>query len=105
MLSINEYDENGALTGSFDGWYTRGIRIAGNWTNAKTGGVLEFSLNVIGGVPASAVWAGEWKRLHTGRFESATLAIFNETGGTSVFSLTRFRALTRAYRRRGNYRR
>lgn len=90
MLSINEYDENGALTGSFDGWYTRGIRIAGNWTNAKTGGVLEFSLNVIGGVPASAVWAGEWKRLHTGRFESATLAIFNETGGSFSFQLDAF---------------
>jgi hypothetical protein len=33
---MDEYDENGAMTGSFDGWYTRGIRITGTWTNAKT---------------------------------------------------------------------
>ncbi|NLT14481.1 MAG: hypothetical protein GXY05_09075 [Clostridiales bacterium] len=90
MISFSEYDENGERTGSFDGWYTRGIRITGNWTNAKTGDVLEFNLNVIGGVPANAIWAGEWRRTHAGRFESAKLAIFSETSGSFRFQLDVF---------------
>jgi hypothetical protein len=87
MLSMDEYDENGELTGRFDGWYTRGIRITGTWTNAKTDKILEFSLKVIGGVPASAVWAGEWQRMDFSMFESATLVIFNETKSGFEFQI------------------
>ncbi len=89
MIAMSEYDEYGQLTGSFDGWYTRGIRISGTWTNAKTDGKLDFSLNILGGVPANAVWAGEWHRM-TGRFDSATLAIYNETKSGFSFQLDAF---------------
>jgi hypothetical protein len=90
MIYLDEYDENGELTGKFDGWYTRGIRITGSWTNAKTDAKLDFNLSIIGGIPANAVWAGEWHRMDTGCFDSATLAIFNETNSSFEFQLDAF---------------
>lgn len=90
MISLSEYDENDQHTGTFDGWYTHGIRITGNWTNVKTNATLEFSLNVIGGIPANAIWAGEWERMNTGRFNSATLVIYDETKSGFNFQLDAF---------------
>ena len=90
MTFIDEYDENGERTGSFEGWYTRGIRLSGSWTKAVTEEKLDFSLSVIGGIPANAVWAGEWHRMDTGRFDSATLAVYNETKSGFDFQLDAF---------------
>lgn len=92
MISLNEYDEDGKLTGKFDGWYTHGIRISGSWTNTKTNESLDFSLKVIGGIPLGAVWAGEWHRLNTGRFASAALVIFNETKNSFDFQMDSYNA-------------
>lgn len=85
MMYINEFDEVGDMTGQFDGWYTPGIRITGRWTDTKTDKVLDFNLAIIDGVPADAIWAGEWKRMDTGRFYSATLVIFQETENSFEF--------------------
>lgn len=90
MIYLDEYDENGELTGKFDGWYTHSIRMTGSWTNSKTDKTLNFNLKVIGGIPANAIWAGEWKRMDTGRFGSATLVVFNETKSGFEFQMDAF---------------
>jgi hypothetical protein len=90
MFYIDEYDENGERTGKFDGWYTHSIRMTGSWTNTKTNDILDFNLKVIGGIPANAIWSGEWKRMDTGRFGSATLVIFNETKSGFEFQMDAF---------------
>ncbi len=90
MITIKEYDVDGTFTGTFDGWYTPGIRLSGSWTNAKTDEVLSISLDVMDGIPSDAVWAGEWKRTETGRFASAALVIFNETQSSFAFQIDAF---------------
>jgi hypothetical protein len=42
------------------------------------------------GIPQNAVWAGEWKRMKTGRFNSATLVILNETTTGFDFQIDAF---------------
>jgi hypothetical protein len=91
MLTMQETDIAGEVTGTFDGWYVPGIRLEGAWTNAKTGELLDFSLQVQGGIPENAVWSGEWHRLDTGRFASASLVIFNETTSSFDFQVDAFR--------------
>jgi hypothetical protein len=89
-VKMKENDGSGAATGTFDGLYVPGISFTGSWTNAKTDETLDFSLTVIGGIPKDAVWAGEWRRADTGRFNSATLVIFNETKTDFEFQLDAF---------------
>lgn len=92
MVAMNEYDENGKLTGKFDGWYTHNISLTGSWTNGETNETLNFNLKVIGGIPLDAVWAGEWHRMDTGRFASATLVIFNESKSGFSFQMDAYNA-------------
>jgi hypothetical protein len=89
MISLKEYDKNG-VAATFDGWYVPGIRITGVWTIDKTKETFDFALDVIGGIPANALWSGEWKRMDTGRFSSATLVIFNELDSSFDFQIDAF---------------
>ena len=90
MLTMKETDAGGTVTGTFDGYYVPGIRLSGLWTNPKTNETLDFRLNVVNGIPKDAVWSGEWHRLDTGRFASATLVIFNETKTSLDFQVDAF---------------
>lgn len=53
----------------------------------KTKATMPFKLKVINGTSENAVWAGEWKRMNSGRFGAANLVIFNETGKEFDFQL------------------
>jgi len=87
MMIINQYGDDGKAAGKFDGWYSPGVSIKGSWTDAATDVVQDFYLKVINGIPAGAIWAGEWKRMDTDRFNSATLIIFNETKTSFDFQM------------------
>ena len=90
ILTMQETDPGGEVTGTFDGWYVPGIRLSGGWTDAKTGEYLDFSLKVKDGISDGAVWAGEWMRMGTGRFAHAFLVIFNETEVDFDFQMEAF---------------
>lgn len=90
MMTMKEFETDGPVTGAFDGWYTPGIDFTGIWTNAKTNKTLNFSLNVINGIPKDAVWSGAWNRLHAGLYDTAKIAIFNETKTGFDFQIDAF---------------
>jgi hypothetical protein len=90
MLTMKEYGEDGDVTGSFDCWYAPGIRLTGTWTDAGGEKTLEVKLDVLDGIPADAVWAGEWYRQDGGMFDSATLVIFNEAKTQFSFQFDAF---------------
>ncbi len=87
---MNEYGDDGAVTGTFDGWYVPGIRISGNWTNQKTNDVMPFELKILNGISDNAVWSGEWKRVNGGLFNSADLVIFSESSESFDFQINAF---------------
>ena len=90
MITMNEYGDDGTVTGTFDGWYVPGIRISGNWTNQKTNDVTPFELKILNGISDNAVWSGEWKRVNGGLFNSADLVMFNESSESFDFQINAF---------------
>ena len=87
MIVLKEYSKDGTVTGTFDGWYVPGIRIEGSWINKKTKAAMPFKLKILNGTSENATWAGEWKRMDSGKFSPANLIIFNETGEDFEFQL------------------
>lgn len=84
---MKEYSKDGTVSGTFDGWYVPGIRIEGSWINEKTKATMPFKLIILNGTSENAIWAGEWKRLNSGKFSPANLIVFNETGKDFEFQL------------------
>jgi hypothetical protein len=87
MLFLDEFNARGDIIGAFELWYVPGIRLTGTWTDAGSKVTREVKLAVIDGIPSDAVWAGEWFRLDTGRFNSATLVVYDETDDAFSFHL------------------